>query len=336
MRRRGSSLVRAVLVSGLLSPLSVAVTQDGGTWYSENYAGVLHHRTARGRVTTPARAPGDLELSAVSELDGTVWYAVTGAGHTVGRLRRLDPDGADRVVADLAAHERRTNPDHVFRYGFRHLPRACAARLPKGGRSAYRGRAETHPVASVPVHGAVYIADAAANAVTAVVGATATTVAVLPPVRTTMTRAYARDNSFPACTVGRSYWAEAVPTDVEAGPDASLYVTSLPGGPGALHGRPAGRVLRIMILTGQVTVVADRLDSPVGLAVSDTGDLYVSELEGDRISRISVGTGQVSTYAHVTFPGDLEWTSRGLVATTDVLSGTNGVDPPQGRLIRLN
>jgi streptogramin lyase len=82
--------------------------------------------------------------------------------------------------------------------------------------------------------------------------------------------------------------------------------------------------------------VADGLDDPVGLAVSDTGDIYVSELQADRISRIAAGTTTATPYARRTFPGDVEWTPDGLVATTDVLSGTNGVDPPQGRLVRLN
>jgi hypothetical protein len=354
LRRRGSSLAPAAVLllatgpaaaaaprptpldTGLLSPLSVAVAEDAGIWYSENYAGLLHHRAPDGTVTTPARAPGDLELSAVSELDGTVWYAVTGAGHTVGRLHERDPEGVDTVVSDLYAHERETNPDHGFTYGFRDLPPACAEKLPKGGRAAYRGKAETHPVASLPAHGAVYVADAAANAVTAVVDGAPTTVAVLPPVRTTMTRAYAEDNDLPGCTVGHDYWAEAVPTDVEEGPDGSLYVTSLPGGPGVADGAAAGRLLRVLILTGQVSVVADGLDDPVGVAVSDTGDVYVSELQADRISRIAAGTTTVTTYARTTFPGDLEWTPDGLVATTDVLSGTNGVDPPEGRLVRLN
>src|SRR4051812_491192 len=116
IRRRGSSLSSVALLllvaapgataaprptpldTGLLSPLSVAVAADGGVWYAENYAGLLHHRATDGTVTTPVRTPGDLELSAVSELDGTVWYAVTGGGHTVGRLHELDPDGAGHMT----------------------------------------------------------------------------------------------------------------------------------------------------------------------------------------------------------------------------------------------
>ena len=127
-----------------------------------------------------------------------------------------------------------------------------------------------------------------------------------------------------------------MPTDVEEGPDASLYVTSLPGGPGEADGAPAGRLLRILILTGQISVVADGLDSPVGLAVSDTGDVYVSELQADRVSSVAAGTTTAEPFAHLLFPGDIEWTPDGLVVTTDVLSGTSGTDPPEGRLVRLN
>ena len=327
------------LAGNLLSPLSLAVSGDGSVWFTENYAGVLRHRGNDGRVTTPAREPGDLELSGVSEEDGTVWYVVTGRGHTVGRLHELAPDGGDRVVADLYAHERQTNADHDVRYGFRTLPAGCAAEVPRDGRGSYPGAAETHPVATLRAHGATYVADAAANTVVAVNGAgVATTVAVLPAVRTTMTRAYAEENGFPDCTIGRDYWAEPVPTDVEPGPDGSLYVTTLPGGPGELHGEPAGAVLRVLILTGQVTRVAGGLDSPVGLAVSDDGDLYVSELRADRISRVDPATGAATAYWRTIFPGDVETTRYGLVFSRDVLSGTAGAadDPPLGQVIRLN
>jgi hypothetical protein len=326
------------LAQGLLSPLSVAAGDDGTVWFTQNYAGTLERRGPAGRTTTVARAPGDLELAGVTEEDGTVWYAVSGRGHTVGRLHQLDPDGADSVVADLYAHERETNPDADVTYGFRDLPARCAAQLPEGdGRAVRRGPAETHPYNLLRAHGAVYVADAAANAITAVSGPdVVTTVAVLPAVRTTMSRAYAEENDLPGCTVGRDYWAEAVPTDVEPGPDGSLYVTTLPGGPGEVDGKPAGRVLRILILTGEIRVLATGLDDPTGLAVSDTGDLYVCELQGDRVSVIAAGTAEPRPYASVIFPGDVEWTPDGPIATVDVLSGTDGVDPPAGQVVRLN
>lgn len=327
------------LAGGLLSPLSVAAADDGTVWFSQNYAGTLERRTPDGSTRTVAKAPGDLELAGVAEEDGSVWYTVTGAGHTVGRLHEMAPDGTDTVVADLFAHEQQTNPDARFRYGFRSLPPECKQQVAAADRGPHGGAPETHPVATVRAHGAAYLADAAANAITVVAAPDLIgTVVALPPVRTTMTADYAEQNGFPDCTVGRDFWAEAVPTDVEEGPYGSLYVTTLPGGPGSTDGRPAGRLLRVLILTGQVVVVADRLDNPTGVAVSDTGDVYVAELQANRISRIAAGTGEVEPYAYQKFPGDLEWSRDGLLATIDVLSGTGGPggDPPAGQVVSLN
>jgi hypothetical protein len=334
--RRGSSrALRAVLATGLLSPLSLAQATDGTVWFSQNYAGLLQRLDPDGTTTTVVDAPGDLEVAAVSEDDGTVWYSVTGEGHTVGRLHQRAADGTDTVVADLAEHERRENPDGAFTYGFRDLPRGC--RVPASAtRGSYAGLAETHPVASVRAYGATYVADAAGNDVLAVSAPdTVATVTAFPPVRTTMTAAYARDNDLPPCTVGAPYWAEAVPTDVEAGPYGSLYVTTLPGGPGASDGEPAGQLWRVLPLGGARQLVADGLDNPTGLAVSDTGDVYVAELQANRVSVVRAGTTTAEPVAEQTFPGDLEWTGDGLLATVDVLSGTSGVDPPRGEILRL-
>lgn len=328
-------LAAAPLVGHLLSPLSFAQADDGTLWFSQNYAGLLQERDPAGAVRTVVDAPGDLEVAAVSEHDGTLWYSVTGAGHTVGRFHQRDPDGTDRVIADLYAHEVADNPDGASTYGFRDLPAGCT--VPAGTeRGSYTGLAETHPVASVPAYGAEYVADAAGNDVLAVAGPVVSTVSTFPPVRTTMTATYAEENDFPACTVGADYWAEAVPTDVTAGPYGSLYVTTLPGGPGSVDGQPAGTLWRVLPLTGARIQVATGLDNPTGVAVSDTGDVYVSELQADRISRVAVGSTTATAYSEQTFPGDLQWTDGGLLASIDVLSGTSGKDPPLGQITRVD
>jgi hypothetical protein len=337
----GSSFVATVvstavsLAGGLLSPLSLAPADDGSVWFSQNYAGLLQRLDPSGEVETVVKAPGDLEVAAVSTSGGTVWYSVTGAGHTIGRLHERSADGTDTVVADLYAHERDENPDGAFRYGFTDLPRGC--RVPRSTpRSSYTGPRETHPVASVHAFGATYVADAAANAVLAVSDpGVVTTLAAFPPVETTMTAAYAEENGFPACTVGTPYAAEAVPTDVEAGPYGSLYVTTLPGGPEQADGEPAGALWRVLPLTGARQLVTGGLDTPVGIAVADTGDVYVAELQANRVVRIAVGTSTPEVVARQTFPGDLEWDGDGLLASVDVLSGTSGQDPPLGEIVRI-
>ena len=57
------------------------------------------------------------------------------------------------------------------------------------------------------------------------------TVAALKPVKVKVTASRGRGHGLPSCTVGKKFAFEAVPTDVEVGPDGQLYVTSLPGGP---------------------------------------------------------------------------------------------------------
>ena len=324
-----------VLATDLLSPLSQAVAEDGTIWFSQNYAGLLQRMTPGQAPETVVDAPGDLEIAAVSESGGTLWYSVTGGGHTVGALHQRDADGTDTELVDLYAHEQQANPDRAFRYGFRELPAGCR---PTGKLVRHRGVAQTHPVASVRAFGATYVADAAANAVTSVAGVdTATTVTAFPPVRTSVTAEFAEENGFPACTVGLDYWAEAVPTDVEAGPYGSLYVTTFPGGPSRADGRPVGALWRVLPLTGQAEPVATGLDTPVGIAVDPgSGDVYVSELQANRVVRIAAGTSEPTPYAELVFPGDLEWSPDGLVVGVDVLSGTSGVDPARGEIAVLN
>ena len=85
----------------------------------------------------------------------------------------------------------------------------------------------------------------------------------LKPVKVTITRRLRQANG--AAGVhwsARSYAVEAVPTDVEVGPDGKLYVTSLPGGPEDPSLGANGRVLRIDPATGKVTTVVGGLISP--------------------------------------------------------------------------
>ena len=41
----------------------------------------------------------------------------------------------------------------------------------------------------------------------------------------------------------------------------------------------------------------------------------MSELQADRVSRIAAGTDTATPFAHLLFPGDVEWTPDGLVVT---------------------
>jgi sugar lactone lactonase YvrE len=153
---------------------------------------------------------------------------------------------------------------------------------------------------------------------------------VLPPTRVGITRAMKKEFDLPKCVVGKTYRAEGVPTDVEMGPDGNLYVTSLPGVPG--EGLPTGRIYRIDPATGDVSRMAGGLVSPVGLAISPTGDAYVSMLFASTLLKVPFG-GEPEPFAEVPFPGDVEF-SDGFVYATETDLTNDGSTPPSGRVLR--
>jgi sugar lactone lactonase YvrE len=124
---------------------------------------------------------------------------------------------------------------------------------------------------------------------------------------------------------------EAVPTDIELGPDGWLYVTSLPGGPedGSLGAN--GRVLKVNPATGKVRTVVRGLVSPTGVAVAADGDLYVAQLFRGEISRVRAGSTKVRPYLRVALPAAVEVTPTGLLATTHALPGRK----PKGRVVAI-
>ena len=319
-------------VRGLVTPLSLAVGDEGTVHVSENFAGRLVEVTPDGRRRVVASVRRGGEIGAVSVHEGVVTYAVSRGNNEVGKIRQVRADGTDRGLADLGRHERADNADGDVTYGFSSLSRKCEARLPGYVRPArYAGHVETHPYASTSHDGTVYVADAGANTVVAISEAgDISTLAVVPPAKAKVTKSMARRNGLPRCTVGSRYRFEAVPTDVEVGPDGQLYVTSLPGGPEDGSVGRLGAVYRIDPGTGAIEKVVRGLLSATGLAVADNGDLYVAELFGGRIVRVADGTGEPTTLRRVTLPGDLEIAGGRLWATTEVLVGAGPGEKPGG------
>jgi hypothetical protein len=142
------------------------------------------------------------------------------------------------------------------------------------------------------------------------------TVAVLPPIPFVVTAEVAAGLGLPDCVVGKTYNFEPVPTDVELGPNGLLYVTSLPGGPEDESLGARGSVFSVNLATGSVTKVAGGFLGATNLAISPNGTIYVAELFGNRISRVS-GGGAVPV-VDVPSPAGLEWANGKLYATVDV------------------
>lgn len=324
------------LASGLVSPLSVAAAPNGTTYVTQNFAGTLE-RIRPGRAPrTVYRSRGGNEVGAVSVRGDRVVFAETAGGMmpTHSWLKRLTRNGKARTIANIRAFENRRNPDRRITYGARGISPGCAAQWPteEAGPPVYRGIEDSHPYATDQVAGRTYVADAGMNAILSVTnGGRIRVVAVTPASPVLITAELAGQMGLPACAVGLTYFGESVPTDVERGRDGMLYVTTEGGGLGEMM--PLGSLYRINPANGRVRKVVGGLFAPTGLAITGRGDVLVAQLFANEISRIKKGTKRVRRYASVTMPGALDWTRRGLYATTDVLAGLEPPSAPGGKVV---
>jgi streptogramin lyase len=316
----------------LVGPLSVAQAPDGTRYWADSFAGVLYKQTPSGAVSSiyHSKKHGADGVSA----DGGVLRFVTGSpDNKSGGVWTLDASGAPALLGDTSKYEKKANPDGKFQYGFLNTPRSCLAQVPEEvGPPTYSGRKETHSYAVASAGGVTYVADAGANAILAL-SATGefSTVAALKPVKVTISPSAAEANGLPKCTIGKKFALEAVPTDVEVGPDGKLYVTSLPGGPEDGSLGLNGRVLRINPATGKVKTVTGGLLTPTGVAVASNGDIYVAQLFRGEISRIKSGRSRARTYVHLPLPAAVEVTPTGLLATSHALPGKK----PKGQVVTI-
>ena len=319
------------VATGLISPLSLAVAQDGTVYVSQNFIGVL---TEAGQPD-PVYSVDGAEVGGVSVDGDTVTFVTTTMSEEGGSaLWTTGPDGLTEV-ADLFAHEKSTNPDGDTRYGVK-LSRSCKKQVGRHGKHwlAGKGGVESHPYATYVAGETTYVADAAGNSILAVTGGEVSTVATLPPVPIEITRKRAKAMKLPACAVGKVYKAEGVPTDVEMGPDGNLYVTSLPGGPEDPVMGSNGGVYRVELATGTVSQISSGLTSPVGLAITADGTAYVSMLFASVVMEQKLGQAP-TVFAQVPFPGDVEVRGNQVYVTeTDLMN--DGSTPPAGRVLRFN
>jgi DNA-binding beta-propeller fold protein YncE len=331
------------LVGGLVSPLSVAVSDDGTVYYSQNFAGTLHAKKPgkKARTIFTAPTPGT-EVGAVSERQGSLRFALTlpapegSVPDTV--LMGVGNNGKARALANLSAYEANRNPDAKVEYGFESLPEGCEV---PPFLQPYTGIVESHPYATAQTNGRTYIADAAGNSILKYGReGKLSTVAVLPRVGVTVSAEAATALELPECVAGEKVFLEPVPTDVEVGPGGQLYVSTLPGGPEDASLGLNAAVYRIDPQTGKVRKVAGGLLSATGVAVDARGNLFVAELFRGRIAKIKAGSSKPTRYLSPLMPGDVDLRKGGdLYATTQVLVGPEGPEdptPPGGQVVRIS
>jgi hypothetical protein len=323
---------RVVLARNLLSPLSLAVTNQDAVVYSANFAGDLFVRRPGERPKLLFHSKRGLEVGAISVDRGGIWFV-----HGFTMMRRTWK-GEFRKVANLATFEKNENPDGDVTYGAPTLSPECAADWPSGPDAPpqmYDGLVESHPYGSATSGRPAYVADAAGNSIVKVRrDGTVSTVAVLPPVPVEITQEVADSVGAPDCAIGHDYLFEPVPTDVEIGPDGLLYVSSLPGGPE--DGTVPGSVFTVDPANGDVEQIATGLVSATGLDVAANGDVFVSELFAGKITQIPAGGGDQSTFVRVPFPAAVEVKGDYVYGTVNALSGLSGApgDVPAGKVVR--
>jgi hypothetical protein len=325
-----------VLAKRLVSPLSVAVDTDGTRYFSQNFAGLLMRQTPGAAPEVVYEAKQGAEVGAVSVAGGIVTFAVSEGDNAKGTVYRMDAEGKVTRLAKLHVAEKQLNPDGKVRYGFRKLDASCADKVtsvPVG----YTGVVETHPYATATSGTTTYVADAGANAVFAIdESGEVRAVGPVPAARVVVTKATAKAFDLPRCVVGKPYYFESVPTDVEVGPDGKLYVSSLPGGPEDASLGANGAVFRIKPGNGRAKKVVRGLVSASGLAVAANGDIFVAELFRGRIAKVRAGSTKVRTFAEAVLPSAVEIGGDGAVyATVNSLVGLEPGQKPKGKLVRL-
>lgn len=331
-----------VLAKHLVSPLTAAIDDDGTAYVTQNFAGQLVKVRPGKKPKVVYAGKNGNEVGGVSVFHGKLVFTETASddnGPTKSWVKWITPKGKVRTLANVRAYENRKNPDKSVAYGVRGISDECAAQWPteQFGPPTYTGVPDSHPYATLQTdEGTVFVADAGMNAVLAISPrGRIRTLAVLPVVPVEINAELAGGMGLPDCVVGETYYGEPVPTDVALGGDGRIYVTTEGGGLG--EQMPLGSVYAVTLRTGKVTKVTGGLFAPVGIAIAPSGTMFVSELFGGRIVKIKRGSAKVRTFAKVNMPAAVEWTSRGLYATTDVLVGPSEESPstpPGGKLVR--
>jgi sugar lactone lactonase YvrE len=176
-----------------------------------------------------------------------------------------------------------------------------------------------------------YVADSGGNDVLRVYGTgRVRTIAVLPRQPFTFTRRVVTGLGMPSCVVGARYQAEPAPTDVEVGPDGTLWVTTLP----QLYDLgQLGSLYRVDPRTGRARRFATGFEGATNVAVTASGKIFVAERLSGRIAAVRA-SGRWST--HLTLPGVLGVEAVGEVLYASVAAPVSmGVRTGPGRIVRI-
>lgn len=320
---QGRAVVSPPIVTGLAMPLQIDVSN--GSLYVTQAIGLLTQVDKDGSTTDLATEPQSdaRDMSGVAAGRKGIAYNTTNFDpadrEALLKLRKWD--GSIKTVADIWEYEQHVNPDGDQTYGFLNLTKRCAAKVPaEVGGEPYTGIVDSHPYAIANAwDGGWYVADAGMNAILHVSKwGKITTAAVLPPQPVRVTAAVAKANGLPACTVGRTYAFEPVPTDVETG-NGRLVVSLLPGGPEDPSLGARGAVYTVNPWKGTFRRIGSGFLGATNVAIGDHGQIYVAELFGNKVSKLGFN-GRNRTVATLTNPASIEFSHGKLYVSYNVFA----------------
>lgn len=281
-----------VLAGGLLNPAHLTFDRRGSLFVADVATGSITRISPR--TGTTSVVAGDLGLTAGVDVDshGRV-FATSTLGNpetevAPARLVRINRDGSAIVTADLLAWELAHNPDGQ-------------------GQSS---DSVSNPYAVLALPDRVIVADAAANDLVEVrANGRMRTLTVFP--NFTDGECATRPQNDPG-----TFGCDAVPTDVEMGPDGYLYVSGL----GSFA---QGHIYRVNARTGKIVRTWGGLPPLTGLAVAKNGTIFAASFPTDTVLRIHCGDVTTSS---VPAPTDVAL-DRGMIAVSSFAGAVFRVDP---------
>lgn len=329
----------APLADGFAGPLSIDVNWRGSVLVGQSFSGTASEVSRKGTVRDLFDTPG-LGPVAYGPFGTVIYATVTGGDDeppgpgeqpTIpdATLNVRLPNGHTFQLADLGAFEQDHDPDGEVLYGVHDLTDECAAQWPAEqiGPPEYTGDVNPNPYALAVTPWGVYVADAGANTLMLVTWWGAIHVVTLfEPQPLDITADFAAASGVPDCAVGHTYYTNPVPTDIEITPRGG-YVSLLPGGPEDPSAGARGSVVRVDLRNGHTKTMGTGFLGATDLAVSPWGQVYVTELFGNRVSKLTAA-GPV-TVAEFDQPVAVEW-QRGRLYVAHGAFGNGAVSVLRG------
>ncbi|WP_152185553.1 ScyD/ScyE family protein [Segeticoccus rhizosphaerae] len=325
------------LSTQVVAPFQLAVNH-GDVYVADGGTSLVSTVKWNGDLRTVATGPQPGEVAGVALDPSGRSLAYTSTNYADGTTSlTIKRKGHRAVTADLSGWEQTKNPDRNRTYGYSGSDPCVIGVLEQmtGGPAGYTGVVDSHPYSVTWAgHGNWIVADAGGNDLLMVnKWGKVRTLKVLPAQPLTVTEQMADGLGMPACMVGVTYKFEPVPTDVEMDRHGMLWVSTLPGGPEDPSLGARGSVYKVNPWTKKATRQATGFLGATNLAVTGSGQVFVTELFGGQVSTIR--HGKAMPYKKVANPLSIEAHGNRLYVGTMAPMDEQGMPTGNGSIIEI-